>query len=220
MTQLFKAFIYVSIKISVAITFVDTFLIVGPYSCIQKTQFEILSFPPERRVNVCLCWYGFFHINWPCAAFLLSELKSVERASSVQVSVASFYYTHFKDRLLRRNIAWMMVNSDSGRQSTMELLSSYPDLQISMAASPVLSSLFVHLYPAHTIISHLQSYCHLCIPYCSHDVWYCYQYIILLRFYFGFGYCLSCRLLTAGNDPLFSVQKVTILYHNRCVPML
>ena len=133
----------------------DTFLIAGPhYMSIQKTQLEILSFPPEKRVNRCLCWYGFFPINWPCAAFLLSELKSVERASCVQVSVASSYYMHCKDRPLQRNIAWMMANSDSGRQSTMALLGSYPDLQISMAANPVLSSLFLHLYPAHMIISH------------------------------------------------------------------
>lgn len=126
-------YIYICIKSQLPFFSIDTFLIVGPYSSIQKTQFEIISFPPERRVNVCS--YRFFHINWPCAAFLLSELKSAERASPVQVSVASFYYTHFKDRLLRRNTAWMTVNSDTGDKAQWNCsvcipICRFPHLQV------------------------------------------------------------------------------------------
>lgn len=54
----------------------------------------------------------------------------------------------------------MIVNSDSGRQSTMKLLGSYPSLQISMAASPALSSLFVRLYKR---LHPLWGYCHFYI---------------------------------------------------------
>lgn len=129
---------------------VDTFLTVGPYSSVQKTQFEILSFPPKRRANICLCWYGFFHTNWTCAAFLLSELKWVKRASPVQVSVASFYDIHFKDRLLRRDISWMMViviQADKAQQncSVCIPICRFPWLQV-LCCPPSLYNCTMHTW--------------------------------------------------------------------------